>query len=192
VADNYLEFSQVITDLSQEEETWLASQLDTVHVFGDREYAADQVPGDLDQCEADWIGCRAYRDDPDCADYVKEIEMEDAGFEYSFADDDAPDGWGRHLWIHGGESGYVDGVACLVRKFLKRFRPDQCWSLTYATNCSKPRVGEFGGGAIFVTAEEIHWQNAYEFVEQHRAAFKQKVESHQRRTDHGETTATEP
>ena len=89
MADNYLEFSQVITDLSQEEETWLASQLDTVHVFGDREYAADQVPGDLDQCEADWIGCRAYRDDPDCADYVKEIEMEGAGFEYSFADDDA-------------------------------------------------------------------------------------------------------
>ena len=161
--------------------------------FGDQEYAEDQVPDDLDPCEADWMGCRAYRDDPDCADYVKQLDMDGPGFEYDFADgDDRPDSWGRHLWIHGGGNGYVDGAACLVRKFLKRFRPDQCWSLTYATTCSKPRVGEFGGGAVFVTAEEIHWQNAYGFVEQHRAALKQNGKPHEGEPDRGETNATEP
>jgi hypothetical protein len=61
-----------------------------------------------------------------------------------------------------------------VQKFLKKFRPDQCWSLTYATTCSKPRAGEFGGGAVFVTADEIKWQNAYDFIEDQRAAFKAK------------------
>ena len=47
-------------------------------------------------------------------------------------------------------------------------------TLTYATTCSKPRVGEFGGGAVFVTAHEIKWQNAYDFVEQERTAFEAK------------------
>ena len=61
-----------------------------------------------------------------------------------------------------------------VQKFLKKFRPDQCWSLTYSTTCSKPRVGEFGGGAVFVTANKIKWQNAYDFIEQQRTAFKAK------------------
>ena len=63
-------------------------------------------------------------------------------------------GWGRHLWVYAEESGSPDNVAWLVQKFLKKFRPDQCWSLTYSTTCSKPRVGEFGGGAVFVTADD--------------------------------------
>ena len=193
MANNYLDFSEVIAGLTPEEEDWFRSQLATVRVFGDREYAEDQVPDGLDPCEADWIGCRAYRDVPDCAEHAKDMGMEDPGFEFSFADDhDTPDGWRRHLWIHAGEWGYVDGAAQLVRKFLRRFRPDQCWSLTYATICSKLRVGEFGGGAVFVTADEIRWQNAYEFVEQERAAFRQNGKPNQGNNEHGETTATEP
>jgi hypothetical protein len=61
-----------------------------------------------------------------------------------------------------------------VQKFLTKFRPDQCWSLTYSTTCSKPRVSEFGGGAVFVTAETIQWQNAYDFIEDQRVAFAAK------------------
>jgi hypothetical protein len=193
MADNYLDFSEVIPDLSPEEKDWLRGELQTVRVFGDREYADDQSPDELDPSEADWIGCRVYRDVPACAEYVKDMGMEGPGFEYSFADDqDTADGWGRHLWLHAGEGGYVDGAAQLVRKFLKQFRPDQCWSLTYATTCSKPRVGEFGGGAVFVTADEIRWQDAYEFVEQERAAFKQNGKPHPRKTEDGETTAIKP
>ena len=76
--------------------------------------------------------------------------------------------------LRGRIWGNADNVAWLVQKFLKKFRPDQCWSLTYATTCSKPRVGEFGGGAVFVTADEIKWQNAYDFIEEQRTAFKAK------------------
>ncbi|MGO8748717.1 MAG: hypothetical protein ACLQNE_22330 [Thermoguttaceae bacterium] len=193
MANNYLDFSEVIAELNPEEENWLRSQLETVHVFGDREYPENQVPGDLDSCKVDWIGCRAYRDIPDCAEYARDMGMEGPGFEYSFDDDrDTPDCGRRHLWIHAGEWGYVNGATHLVRKFLKRFRPDQCWSLTYATNCSKPRVGEFGGGAVFVTADEIRWRNAYDFVEQQRAAFQRHGKPHPGETNHGETAATEP
>ena len=62
----------------------------------------------------------------------------------------------------------------LVQKFLKRFRPDQWWSLTYAATCSKPRVGEFGGGAVFVTADEIFQQDACDFVQAKRTQFTQQ------------------
>jgi len=65
-------------------------------------------------------------------------------------------------------------IALLAKTFLRRFRPDQCWSLTYAIHCSKPRVGEFGGGAIFVTADKINHLNAYDWIAQQQAAFQKK------------------
>ena len=80
----------------------------------------------------------------------------------------------RYLWLHADTYGEPAHVAWLIQKFLKRFRPDQCWSLTYANTCSKPRVGEFSGGAVFVTANEIKFQDASDFVEQQRAEAKVK------------------
>ena len=95
------------------------------------------------------------------------------GFQFAFHDDhDTPDGLGRHLWFFAEESGTPDNVAWLVRKFLKQFRPGECWSLTYAATCSKPRAGEFGGGAVFVTAEKIKWQDARSYIEREQARFE--------------------
>ena len=127
------------------------------------------VPAELADTDADWAGIRFLRDKPD-----HDPDWDALGFEYTFHDDHDEGGWGRHLWVYAEESGCPDNVAWLVQKFLKKFRPDQCWSLTYSTTCSKPRTGEFGGGAVFVTADEIKWQNAYNFIEDQRAAFKVK------------------
>jgi hypothetical protein len=169
VADNYLQFSEVLTNLTEPEETWLKEQLQPIRVFGQEEYPEDAVPAELADTEADWTGVRFLRDngdyDPDC---------DSLGFEHAFHDDHDDGGWGRHLWLYTEDWGNADNVAWLVQKFLKRFRPDQCWSLTYSTTCSKPRTGEFGGGAIFVTANKITWQNAYAFIEDQQAKFKAK------------------
>ena len=117
-----------------------------------REYAEGEVPSDLDVADEQWYGCRAWRDLPDYDPH----DGVPVGFEYAFHDDhDTPDGWGRHLWLYTEESGSPERVAHLVQKFLGRFRPNQCFSLTYATTCSKPRAGEFAGGAVFVTADRI-------------------------------------
>jgi hypothetical protein len=185
MANNYLTFSEVIPQLTAEEEAWLEHQLEMVSVFGDREFTEDEkLPDDVEGNE--WCGCRAYRDMPDYdPDYG-----DGAGFCHSFDDSD-PDGWGRHLWLHAEEGACLDRLAYLVKKFLKQFRPDQCWSLTYAATCSKQRVGEFGGGALFVTADQVLWQNAYDFVEQQHAAFKQNGKPQLTETDHGETTAAQ-
>ena len=76
------------------------------------------------------------------------------------------------MWLYAEEWADLERVAHLVQKFLEQFRPEGCWSLSWATTCSKPRVGEFGGGALFVTAEDVTWQNAYDFIEDQKQAVK--------------------
>lgn len=166
MADNYLEFSQVVPNLTELEETWLKEQLQTIRVFGEKEYAEDAVPAELADKEPDWKGVRFLREKDDY-----NPAWDALGFEHEFASDSDENGWGRHLWIHADDWGSPENVAYLVKKFLKNFRPDQCWSLTYAATCSKARVGEFEGGAVFVTADAIQHQNARAFIEEQRMVF---------------------
>ncbi len=67
------------------------------------------------------------------------------------------------IWIYIEEGGDLDSLAYFVQLYLQNFatEPDQYWTGTWATICSKPRIGEFGGGGLFVTAAEIKMQNAY-------------------------------
>jgi hypothetical protein len=166
MANNYLQFSEVVPHLTDKEIDWLKEQLQRIYVFQGRQYSEDELPAQLNPDSADWAGCRAYLD---MLEYDAEFD-EGAGFEYQFQLKPDP-GWGRHLWLYAEESGYVSRVAHLVQKFLRMFRPKDCWSLTYALTCSKPRVGEFGGGAVFVTAAEIKWESTDDFVEGQRELF---------------------
>jgi hypothetical protein len=144
MADNYLQFSESLDDLSPKEIAWLTEQL-----------AEDPA-----------TGCPVF-----LMDYEdREADDLDYGFQREF--EGPPEH--RYLWLSAEERGDVERVAHLVRKFLKQFRPHQCWSLTYATTCSKLRLGEFGGGAVFVTAEGIRWNNAYDFVEEQRKLFERR------------------
>jgi len=172
MADNYTEFSEVIPKLNEKEEAWLKEQVEIVYVFGEEEYTDATLPKDRSSDEADWVGCRAFRDvkDYDCSAGA------DAGFQYEFCDSGEFEDYGRHLWLYAQDWGYVDNVVHLVQEFLKAFRPDDCWSLTWSTTCSKPKVGEFGGGAVFVTAERVEHQDTWAFVEEQREAFNTVVE----------------
>ena len=137
MADNFLEFSEVLPHLTADEEAWLRRQLEIVCVFGDREYPEDQLPDDLDTPDAEFYGCRAWRDLPGEYPY----DGVPVGFEFEFHDDHAADRWGHHLWFYAEEIAVPERIAHLVQKFLERLRPQECWSLTYATTCSKPRAG---------------------------------------------------
>ena len=160
MADNYLEFSELLTNLSDEEVAWLDNQLDIVHL-------RDGV--EVEKSNATWTGCRAYRDMPD----YDGAYGGDVGFEYEFYEQH--DEKGRYLWIYAEEHAYVDRVAHLVQKFLRQFRPDETWSLTYSVTCSKPRVGDFGGGAVVVSATDIKWFNAWDFVEEQKHKSKLRI-----------------
>ncbi|NLX98374.1 MAG: hypothetical protein GXY83_19625 [Rhodopirellula sp.] len=163
MADNYLEFSEEITGLTENEKQWWLDQFEPVYVFGDKEYTEANLPAQCDTAKADWYGCRGYRDMPDC----ESSPFAQVGFAYVFieapAEDDVDSG--RCLHIYSQDWGSLDGVAHLVQKFLKKFRPKECWSLTWAETCSKPRIGNFGGGWMFVTAEKVEWGDTFSQAE---------------------------
>lgn len=156
MANNYLEFSGVIPNLTAGEEAWLRSQLEYVVVVDGQEYSeapADRAP--------EWQGYRGWRDDENCG------PQGDAalGFTYKFQDDDTPNHWGRHLCVYAQENGEPERLAHLVQKFLRQFRPHDYWTLSYATYCGKPYVGAFGGGALLVTAGEVRHQDVGDYLE---------------------------
>ena len=172
MADSYLTFSEVLPHLTAEEEDWLRQQLQFIYVFDGVELTENQLPSDADLQKADWMGCREWRDMPD---YEEDYEV---GFQYAFHDDHGPpDRRGRHLWVYDEEQGDPWRIAYLVQKFLQRFRPDECWSITYALTCSKPRAREFGGGGIFVTAAEIITQDGHDFADQKARTFAENCRS---------------
>ena len=169
MANNFLEFSEVLEHLTPDEEKWLTAQFQLVAVSQGREIEIDDVNEAED---AEWVGPRFLRDNED---YDPDFGCD---FQYAFSDESSHD-WGRYLWLYAEESGSPEQVAWLVRKFLKQFRPDQSWSLTWACWCSKPRVGEFDGGAVFVTADDIVWQSTHEFIRDEKTAFEARTKTAQ-------------
>ena len=144
--------------------------MEFIEVHDGKEFSLDEVPAEFQDHDPDWIGCRAFRD---MENYDPDYDS-DLGFSYEFDDDEDAGGWGRHLWVYTEESGEPGRVAHLVQNFLNTFRPQDSWSLQYACTCSKPRIGEFSGGALFVTAEKIAWDNSNDFIERQRQVFEEE------------------
>ena len=165
MAGNYVQFSEALTGLTVEEASWLESQLQTIVVFGDREFAEDDPAIRSMPRDPAFKGPRFLREHPGF-----DHRFDDLGFTFAFEDNRES---GRCLWLHADAHGNPEHAAWLVKDFLKQFRPDQCWSLTYAKSCSKPCIGEFSGGAFFVTATEVEELHAEYWAQTRWAAFQQ-------------------
>jgi hypothetical protein len=169
MADNFLQFSETLDALTPEESAWLGHQLEPIAVIDGTEYPEDDAVQNRDT-EPSYQGLRFLRDYEDLEDGDNDPTVQ--GFQIEYQDDDT-----AYAWFSAETNGDPGRLAHLIQKFHKRFRPDQCWSLTYATTCSKLCVGEFGGGAVFVTADEIRWENSLDFVERQRAAFEARKDA---------------
>ena len=185
MADNYVEFSEVLTGLTDQERNWLQGQLEIIRVFDGQEYPDEALPKCFDPAKAEWHGCRGLRD---FSEYDPEF-IEEPEFQFQFENEDEEgDAEGSSLWVYSEDNGNIDQVCHIVRKFLKQFWPSEYWSLKFACTCSKPRVGEFSGGAVFVTADSIRWDNAEAFIEREQAAFAEvRLGKPQEFTDAGST-----
>jgi len=161
---NFIQFSEVIPQLTDKEESWLRAQLQTIAVLDGQEVElADEKNAPKN---AAWTGPRFLR-----PDNLRGGSYESLDFAFEFDMDDES---GRHLWLYGDSLGGPEKVTALVEQFLETCRPDQCWTLTWATHCSRPCVGAFGGGAVFVTAEDTEWYNAFDFVCDEQDEFERK------------------
>ena len=115
MANNYLQFSEIITHLTPGEEAWLRAQLQTIAVHNGQE---TEIANEDDVApHAEWIGPRFLRDD-------EGYDADFGRYDFQCEFEDYPD-WGRHLWLYAEEFGEPNEVAWLVKKFLKQFRPDQ-------------------------------------------------------------------
>lgn len=132
MANNYTQFSDGIHHLTKEEEAWIRSVL---------------------------IDPTVDPDGPDAKnpDLIWNQDNEDLGFDWKIVSDEIN---GRYLCLYtnSGE-GDVEQVILLAQRFLKKFRPKEYFTVEWACTCSRPRVGEFGGGAAIVTAKGTKYMN---------------------------------
>lgn len=155
MANNYTQFSGTLqTGTSEEEVRWIESQLHIAVEDGAIGARIDNAESDGD--EEVWAEIRkelGYEwDVPGIC-----LQTETPGFSHEY------DAAGE-LVICTEESGNVDAVAAFVQAYLRRWAPGCCFALTFADVCDKPRTGEFGGGAIFVTKDAVEAWSAHAWV----------------------------
>lgn len=71
----------------------------------------------------------------------------------------------QEVWIHddGGE-GNVEFAANFVQAYMAKFKVKKPIAIEFAVTCDAPRPGEFGGGAVILTATDAHWFNTAEWI----------------------------
>jgi hypothetical protein len=74
--------------------------------------------------------------------------------------------WG--LWLHS-EYGGIDAVCAFIQHLLQKFDPKGRVGLEWSSDCSKPLLDAYGGGAAFITAKKIKIMNTTEWLRQQAA-----------------------
>lgn len=151
MASNYQVFSEIIEKLTTEESKWVFSFLCN---YEDR--------GTDEEDLRKW-----------CEDRGLDFDSGDYDYWPSFS-------WkiesNRDLWLYAEENFDLDNLMFFVHTFLKKFRPLDAFYMTYATYCSKPRIGEFSGGWACMTAYGYECGNAYSAVEELKKRMAGRVE----------------
>jgi hypothetical protein len=156
MANNYLEFSEALVIETKEERDWGHLSLPS---------NAEEVPEEEEKTSEVF------------QEYLRIAELyefDDIYSAFDFQWDFEKMGGKEVLCMYAEEGGNVNNVATFVQQYLLKCHPDNCWALTWAETCSAPRLGEFGGGAVFVTAETIEWMSAYEWVQSMKKEFEGK------------------
>jgi hypothetical protein len=144
MANNYIQFSEEIKELTKEEAEWLelmsnlASDRDVdLKENDDRQHFSDEGEALTEEAKLAKV---LFSDEPHI-----DVEIEE----------DPGRGW--KAWFYSDEGNDPMAVATLVQAFFKKFRAGkkEVFSLAWADYCSKLRVGEFGGGVLVVNEEQI-------------------------------------
>lgn len=126
MANNYSRFSEQIENLTKNEYAWLVSVL-----------AVD--PYGLEKEEL-----RKFLDD---------VGLTEDDLEWGWPFDHKFENEGHSLWIYSEESFNPEALGAFLTTFMARFNREGHMSITWADTCTKPRIGEFGGGIIVVTKD---------------------------------------
>lgn len=141
MANNYLQFSTEISELTVKETEWLKELLDTLSCVNECDISSEESVND-------------FRDRYYNVEEALLILGEEETFDVSYSESDV----NHTLWLYAEESGNIYQAGTLIQEFLKKFRITQTHLLSWADTCSKMRIDQFGGGTMLITADFIYMQ----------------------------------
>lgn len=155
MANNYSQWSEYFPLNSKEESDWLKSVLRIdISEYTGEEYDNLYEAQIMKKVLSEKFGIEISEDSADCFPNFSE-DFYDSG-----------------VCVYAEEYGDIDNAVAIFQTFLKKFRPDDYFKIEWAETCSKPRSGEFGGGAVFVTADNVEWITTGTWVSERAKKFE--------------------
>jgi len=119
-----------------------------------------QIISDLSELSEEGSDADLKNSNQEVLDLASIMELDEFGLGFSAE----PDGE-KGIWFCGEESVNVEQLAEFIFYIVKKFKTRPA-SFMWADYCSKPRLDEQGGGAVFITQEEVKWMSTYSWVVQ--------------------------
>jgi hypothetical protein len=63
-------------------------------------------------------------------------------------------------------SGNVEAAALFIQRYLHDLGMKEAVYMGWANTCSKPRINEFSGGGVVITATKMYWVNSYDSLKE--------------------------
>jgi len=155
---HYFQFTEVINNINPEEKLWIEKDLCRL----------DELPEYPDY----WSLSKEDREKAGHK-FAKEHEIEDDRV------DSWPDfGWGitDSVWELSAEENFnLDDVVTAVQRFIKRFRPDYVFTMTWSETCDVNEPGVFGGGCAVISANDFKTGNVWELRDDTLEAMRKEM-----------------
>lgn len=158
MANNYCIFSEMIGDITEEEEEWISRFLTSPEDWDTPDISQDDDEAD-DERFKDWLVFHGFREDGE--DLDMDVDCYYPNFQWDLERRERKGKKVTELWLYAEEGFDLDHVINLVVELHKKFRPKGEFTLTWAEYCSKPRIGEFGGGAVAIYGTKVDWCSSY-------------------------------
>lgn len=94
-----------------------------------------------------------------CSDMGAELEGESISVNASVEEDGA-------LCVWCDEWGNIEAVVKVLQHVLQKFDLPSKVGFCWADWCSKPRLDEFGGGAVAISKDGVEWLNTYDWLKE--------------------------
>ena len=150
MANNYSQFSEMIENLTPEACEWV----ETVLTFDLDDYDGDNDDG-AEERHTELKALLSLEGDGVDLEYWPSFEwkIEGSGVGASVK---------HSLWLYSEEGCDYEHVEIFVRELICRFMPDYIFTMTSAETCSKPRLGEFGGGWLVIHKDGAEGGNTWD------------------------------
>lgn len=139
------------------------------------EHFSDQLIVELTDEEREWVEKILTQLEPDFADDEPDEYAAQRAFLLEHVDptviDDDNETWPQFdwkiqedgVWLHDDAGCFrAEHVTEFVHAFIKKFRPKMIWKMTWAGTCTKPRLGEFGGGWAVVDVNGVTFGSVWD------------------------------